>query len=405
LDEPARGDDPAGLGHLAAVGVAFMLLVGLNRALRAAGWYARTGRPEPDLLALLDLVALGTVCDVVPLIGLNRALVAQGLKVMGRRGNPGLAALADVARLGERPDAFHLGFMLGPRVNAGGRVGEADLGARLLTTDDPAEATALAARLDAYNDERRAIEAAVLDCAIEQAETDGPGAGAMVFVAGEGWHPGVIGIVASRLKERYNLPALVLGFAPGADQAKGSGRSVPGVDLGAAVIAARQAGLLINGGGHPMAAGLTVRLDRLGDLRAFLADRLGGALAAVRYRATLGLDGAIRPGAASADLVRELERCAPFGSGNPQPRFAVPSARVVHAAVVGDAHVRCVLAGADGGRLKGIAFRSLDGPLGPALLETNGRPIHVAGKLRPDTWGGRDDVQLIIDDAAPAGSA
>ncbi|MFQ5776010.1 MAG: single-stranded-DNA-specific exonuclease RecJ [Kiloniellaceae bacterium] len=402
MDGEGARQGPHRLGQLAAVGVCFLLAVALNRALREAGWYDRSGRHEPDLLRLLDLVALGTVCDLVPLTGLNRALVAQGLKVMAQRGNPGLAALCDVARLDERPDTFHAGFILGPRVNAGGRVGEAGLGARLLSTDDPAEAAALARRLDAYNDERREIEAAVLEQATDQVEASEGGPEALVFAAGQGWHAGVVGIVASRLKDRYNLPALVVALDPGTGEGRGSGRSVPGVDLGAAVIAARQAGLLVNGGGHPMAAGLTVAAARLGALRAFLEARLRAALEAARYRPCLGFDGALQPLGATAELVRQLERCAPFGTGNAQPRFAVPAARVVRADVVGDGHVRCVLGGTDGGRIKGIAFRALDGALGAALLRTSGRPIHVAGKLRLDGWAGPEAVQLIIEDAAPA---
>ncbi|RMD63404.1 MAG: single-stranded-DNA-specific exonuclease RecJ, partial [Alphaproteobacteria bacterium] len=298
-------------------------------------------------------------------------------------------------------DTYHAGFLLGPRVNAGGRVGEADLGARLLATDDAAEAAALACRLDAYNEERRAIEAAVLAEAMAQIEA-GPAPVGLVFAAGEGWHPGVIGIVASRLKDRFNLPAVVVALDPGTATAKGSGRSVPGVDLGAAVIAARQAGLLVNGGGHPMAAGLTTDLARVSDLRAFLSERLGAALAASGYRPALGFDGVLHPGGATADLVRAIERCAPFGAGNPQPRFAVAAARIVRADVVGENHVRCILAGADDARLKAIAFRAMDTALGPALLATGGRPLHLAGKLRLDEWAGGDAVQFVVEDAAPA---
>jgi single-stranded-DNA-specific exonuclease len=390
------------LGALAAVGVAFLLAVGLNRALRAAGWYRDAGRPEPDLLRLLDLVALGTVCDVVPLAGLNRALVAQGLKVMAQRGNPGLTALCDVARVDARPEAFHAGFLLGPRVNAGGRVGEAGLGAKLLSSDAPAEVLEIARRLDAYNDERRAIEADVLDQALNQiADGIAPDQG-LVMALGEGWHPGVIGIVASRLKERTSLPALVIAIDSESGIGKGSGRSVPGVDLGAAVIAARQSGLLINGGGHAMAAGLTVATKRIEDLRAFLSERIGAALEAISYRPALGFDGAIQPGGATVDLMREIERCAPFGAGNPQPRFAVPGAQIAKADVVGEGHVRCALRGLDGGRLKAIAFRAMESELGPALLQAAGRPFHLGGKLRLDTWAGSESTQLIIEDAAPA---
>lgn len=406
LDEIEPKDDHHGLRRLAAVGVTFLLVVALNRALREAGWYGRDGRVEPDVRQWLDLVALGTVCDVVPLTGLNRALVAQGLKVMAGRGNAGLVALADVAGLKERPDAYHAGYILGPRVNAGGRVGEAPLGARLLATDDAGEAAAMAQRLNEYNTERRVIEAQVLEEAIAlvedggSAEDGGTTRGSPVFVAAEGWHPGVVGIIASRLRERYAAPAMVIAIDTSTGEGRGSGRSVPGVDLGAAVIAALQEGLLVNGGGHPMAAGLTVRPERLAELRVFLEERLRAALDVANYRPSLGLDGALQPGAATADLIRALDRCGPFGTGNAQPRFALPAVRVVHAGVVGENHVRCVLTGSGGGRLKGIAFRALDSALGTLLLSSGGRPIHLAGKLRPDAWAGRDAVQLIIEDAA-----
>ncbi|MHA1600192.1 MAG: single-stranded-DNA-specific exonuclease RecJ [Alphaproteobacteria bacterium] len=400
LDEVDPKDDRHGLRCLAAVGVTFLLVVALNRALREAGWYNRDGQAEPDVRQWLDLVALGTVCDVVPLTGLNRALVAQGLKIMASRGNAGLAALADVAGLKERPEAYHAGFILGPRVNAGGRVGEAPLGARLLATDDAGEAAAMAHRLNEYNTERRAIEARVLEEAISRAEEDNAAPGGPVFVIGEGWHPGVVGIIASRLRERFAAPAMVIAIDTGTGVGRGSGRSVPGVDLGAAVIAAQQEGLLVNGGGHPMAAGLTVRPERLTDLRDFLDKRLRAALDTANYRPALGLDGALQPGAATAELVRQLDRCGPFGTGNVQPRFAIPAVRVVHANVVGENHVRCILAGSSGQRLKGIAFRALDTEMGKLLLQSGGRPIHLAGKLRPDDWAGRDAVQLIIEDAA-----
>lgn len=395
---PNRLDDTSGQGQLAAVGVAFMLAVAVNRTLRDEGWYARDGRHEPDLRQWLDLVALGTVCDVVPLTGVNRALVAQGLKVMARRGNAGLAALCDVARISEAPGTYHAGYLLGPRVNAGGRVGAAPLGARLLCCDEPAAAVPMAAELDGYNSERRTIEAQVLDQAILQVEDSGPGDG-LVVAAAEGWHAGVIGIVASRLKERYNRPALVVAL-DGA-LGKGSGRSVPGVDLGAAVIAARQAGLLINGGGHPMAAGLTVTRGSLSELTAFLGQRLAQRLSEIAYRPALGIDGALQPKGASLELLEALERCAPFGVGNVQPRFALPSVKVAQASVVGENHVRCYLSGAGGGRLKAIAFRAMDSALGPALLQTAGLPLHVAGRIQVDRWGGVETVQFIIEDAAP----
>ncbi len=395
--DPNRLDDASGCGTLAAVGVAFLLVVGINRALREAGWFAR--RPEPDLRAWLDLVALGTICDMVPLTGVNRALVAQGLKVMARRDNLGLKTLADIAGLRERPGAYHAAFVLGPRLNAGGRVGKADLGARLLTTDDPEEAMALALRLDALNRERREIEAGVEAAACAQIEAAGA-PGSVVFAAGEGWHPGVVGIVASRLVQRYHRPAFVV--ALDGELGRGSARSIPGVDVGAAVIAARQAGHLINGGGHPAAAGLTVAAPRLDALRAFLAERLASAVAAVGAAPALGLDGAISVGAATPELVGLLDRVGPFGVGNAEPRFALARSRVVHADVVGGRHVKCVLAGEGPGRLDAIAFRSLETPIGTALLQARGATLHVAGHLRADNRYGRDRVQLFIDDVAQA---
>jgi single-stranded-DNA-specific exonuclease len=396
---PNRLDEESPHGGLAAVGVAFLLVVAVNRALRQTGWY--TGRcPEPDLLQWLDLVALGTVCDVVPLAGLNRALVAQGIKVIRRNTNPGLAALAAVAGIGEPLDAYHLGFVLGPRVNAGGRVGEADLGARLLATDDRALAAELAGRLDDYNRERREIEARTLEVAITAVEGAAQSP-VLAFAAGEGWHPGVIGIVAARLKERYERPACVVALADGIG--KGSGRSIAGLPLGPAVIAARQAGLLINGGGHAMAAGFTVAADRLDALRQFLADRLGDGLASERLTPELSIDAALSLGAAQGELIDQLERLAPFGAGNPEPRFVFPAVRVAHAEPVGSGHLRCALADPlDTGRLRAIAFRVAGTPLGQFLAESRGAAIHLAGHLRRDGWRGGDAVQLTIEDAAAA---
>lgn len=401
---PNRLDEDGAYRTLCAAGVAFLAVVAVNRALREAGFYA--GRTPPDLMGWLDLVALGTVCDVVPLTGLNRALVAQGLKVMARRSNIGLAALADIAGVKERPDAYHAGYVLGPRVNAGGRVGLADLGARLLSTDDPVEAMQLAQRLDSHNGERRAIEAAVLEDAVARAEADAGRESELVFVAGEGWHPGVVGIVASRLKERYSRPACVVALdvqADGTVIGKASGRSVRGVDLGAAVIAARQEGLLIAGGGHRMAAGFTVAGDRLAELRAFLTVRIAAQMQAVPLVPTLELDGALAVGAATLPLVETLGTLGPFGTGNAEPRFALADARVVRADVVGGAHVRCILSGSDGARLKAIAFRCLESELGKALLTAQGAPLHLAGVLRADRWNGAEGVQLLIDDAARPG--
>lgn len=391
---PNRLDDDSPHGQMAAVGVAFLLVVAVNRVLRESGWYG--DRSGPDLRQWLDLVALGTVCDVVPLTGVNRALVAQGLKVMAQRDNQGIAALADVSRLTEPPEAWHAGFLLGPRVNAGGRVGEAGLGAALLAAPDYATALPLAQRLDAYNAERKDIEATCLEEAIAQVE-GGVMHDGLVYAVSGGWHPGVIGIVAGRLKERFNRPACVVAMEDGVG--KGSGRSIVGVDLGTAVIAARQEGLLISGGGHAMAAGFTVSADHQDAFRAFLADRILGQVGDGGPVAELGLDGVLQPRGATVELAEALQKLAPFGSGNREPRFAIAGARVVQADIVGTDHVRCILTGEDGGRLKAIAFRCADRPLGRMLLQSSGLPVHVAGQIRVDRWQGRESVQLIIDDA------
>src|SRR5471032_700758 len=371
--DPNRVDEDSSHKQLAAVGVAFLLCVGVNRALRDAGWYG-TERPEPDLRQWLDLVALGTVADVVPLTVLNRALVRQGLRVMAERRNAGLAALADVAKLREPPGAYHLGFMMGPRVNAGGRVGQADLGARLLSSDDPHEVQALAMRLDEFNSERRAIERAVLDEATQRIEaTYGPdrqGMPAALLVESEGWHVGVIGIVASRLVEKYGRPAFVIGMDGAVG--KGSGRSVRGVDLGAAVIAK------------------------------FLDDRVAPQLGAAPPVRELGIDSALAPGAATQELVTMIERAGPFGAGNALPRFALTSVRVDYAQPVGEGHVRCTLVGQERGRIDAIAFRAGQTPLGPALLDRAKPVLHVAGALRLDRYNGRESVRLQIDEAASA---
>ncbi|MBP2298085.1 single-stranded-DNA-specific exonuclease RecJ [Azospirillum picis] len=406
LVNPNRLDEDGAYRTLCAAGVTFITIVAVNRVLRQSGFYR--DRAEPNLMEWLDLVALGTVCDVVPLTGLNRALVAQGLKVMARRANPGLAALSDVAGVKEKPDAYHAGYVLGPRVNAGGRVGASDLGARLLSTDDPMEAMELAQRLEAHNAERRTVEQAVLDEALERVAAEGGRETDLVFVAGQGWHPGVIGIVAARLKERYSRPACVVALEQGADGTvigKASGRSVRGVDLGAAVIAARQEGLLIGGGGHRMAAGFTVAGDKLEPLRDFLHGRISEQMAAAPLVPTLELDGALSVGGANVGLVTMLDKLGPYGTGNAEPRFAVADARVVRADVVGANHVRCILQGNDGARLKAIAFRALDSDMGQALLTGRGTPFHLAGVLRIDRWNGSEGVQLLIDDAAPARSA
>ena len=393
---PNRLDQPPGWGHLAAVGVCFLLAAATARALREQGWF--DARPAPDLLALLDLVALGTVADVVPLTTLNRAFVAQGLKVMARGSNVGLAALMAVAGVKGPPDAATLGFRLGPRVNAGGRVGEAGLGARLLATDDPGEAAGIAATLDRLNAERRAIEALVLDAAMAQAEAqaDAP----VVVVHAPGWHPGVIGIVAGRLKEATGRPAVVIDAHSG----KGSGRSIAGVDLGAAVVAAREAGLLAAGGGHAMAAGLTMASPAdVPALARFLGDALAGAVSVARAGGdALRLDVALAPAGLGPGLADALDAAGPYGQGWPAPRVAVGPARVVDVRPVGSDHVRLVATGRDGARLKAVAFRAAGRPLGAALAASAGRQLHLAGRVARDDWNGRAGAELHLDDAAAA---
>ena len=395
---PNRADEDSPCGQLAAVGVTFLLLVALNRALRDASWY-NEAHPEPNLLSFLDLVALGTICDVVPLTGVNRALVTQGLKVLASRRNPGIAALADVAKVDKPLDAYHAGFVLGPRVNAGGRVGDSGLGVRLLTTQDTSEARAVAQLLDDYNGERKKIELGVQEAAMIQAEEQAKNDKPFLLVAGNGWHPGVIGIVTGRLRERFDRPSCVVALSEGIG--KGSGRSVRGVALGPAVIAAQQAGLLVNGGGHNMAAGFTVEQEKLEELTDFLTTHISRQLDGLTLTASMSFDGALSPAGATPDIIEMLNRAGPFGSGNPRPRFVIPQARIVDSGIVGKDHVRCILTGADGtGRLKAIAFRSVATPLGRALLDTRGLPLHVAGNLRVDEWQGRVSAQLFIDDVA-----
>ncbi len=395
---PNRLDDLSGQGVLAAVGVVFMFLVALNRGLRGTGWFEKNAA-EPNLMQWLDLVALGTICDVVPLVGINRVLVTQGLKVMAGRQNIGLRALAEVASLKTDPGPYHVGFLLGPRVNAGGRVGESFSGAQLLSTEDWREAQALAEKLDRYNQERKTIEALVLEQAIEKAFALPDGA-PCILVAEEGWHPGVVGIVASRLKDRFGVPSIVIGIENGIG--KGSGRSIPGVDLGNAVIAANQAGLLVNGGGHAMAAGLTLHADKLEEVRDFLTERLTGPVRENGGQRVRKIDGAVSVAAANGELMSLLEQAGPFGAGNAEPQIVIPAARISFADVVGQGHVRCTLTDPEGHRLKAIAFRAQENAKGAALLSSDRKPLHLAGKLRWDDWAGEGRVQFQIDDAAPA---
>ncbi|MEQ8745588.1 single-stranded-DNA-specific exonuclease RecJ [Pyruvatibacter sp.] len=397
---PNRLDCVSGQGQLAAVGVAFMLAVATNRALRQRSYFSDR-RPEPNLTQWLDLVALGTVCDVVPLTGVNRAFVTQGLRVMQAQGNVGLRALGAVARMDGHPSPYHAGFLLGPRVNAGGRIGASGLGAKLLATDDADEATRIAERLDVLNAERRAIEADVLDHALGIVERDGLADRAVSVVAGDGWHPGVIGIVAARIKERTNKPAIVIGLDE-KGMGKGSGRSVAGVDLGAGVVRALEAGLLVNGGGHAMAAGLTIAAGALDAFADYIERDLAAEVQSALTHSGLTLDGAVSCGGATAQLVDLIAQAGPYGSGNPEPRIAVADARVAFADVVGTGHVRVTLKGESGKNLKAVAFRSADRPLGQALLNAQDQRIHVAGRLKRDTWRGGEAVELHIEDAAPA---
>ncbi|MBL4693339.1 MAG: single-stranded-DNA-specific exonuclease RecJ [Magnetovibrio sp.] len=397
---PNRLDEASPHGQMAAVGVAFLLAVATHAKLRDAAWYSDK-RKAPNLMDLLDVVALGTVCDVVPLSGVNRALVTQGLKVMATRQNVGLTALADAAAITEAPSAYHLGFFLGPRINAGGRVGQSDLGARLLTTENVGEATALAQRLCELNADRQEIEAAVLEEATAQVEKrlGGDIPGPIVIVIGEGWHPGVIGIVASRIKEKYNRPACVISML--GDTGSASGRSVKGADLGAAVIAARQSGLLVKGGGHAMAAGFTVERDKLADLEDFLADRMIQDLGETPPPPGLFIDAITGVEGANYRLVKTLERLAPFGVSNPEPRFCIKNAKIVKADPVGadQSHVRLILTGQSGeGKLTAIAFRAFDSDLGPALVQHAGKPFTLVGRLRMNVWNGYESVQLMVDD-------
>jgi single-stranded-DNA-specific exonuclease len=399
---PNRRDDLSGLGHLAAVGLTFMTVVAVNRVLRERGFWT-TERPEPDLLLFLDDVALGTVADVVPLIGLNRAFVAKGLIALRGRNRVGHTSLMDVARLSGPPEAWHLGFLLGPRINAGGRIGRADLGTRLLLEEDPIEAARMAAELDRLNRERQMIETDT----VAQAEAEAMAAlgleekGAVVITAAEGWHPGVVGLVAARLKEKFGRPAFAIALEPGGI-GTGSGRSVPGVDIGRAVRRAVAEGLLEKGGGHAMAAGVTLRKAQLAPLRAFLESTLGPDVEIARRSNGLLIDGAVSATAANVELVALIERAGPFGAGNPEPVIALPAHTITYAEEVGQAHVRVRLKSAGGAFVNAIAFRATGQKLGTALLQGRGRQVHAAGSFAIDRYQGEERVQFRVTDVAPA---
>ena len=398
---PNRLDDTSGLGMLCAAGVAFLTAIATVRALRRLGHFA--GRAEPDLMALLDLVALATVCDVMPLTGVNRAFVHQGLKVMARRSRPGIVALLEVSQAREKLNAATCGYALGPRINAGGRISEADLGLRLLLTEDRIDALALAEKLESVNRMRQDVEAGIMEAAMFAAEVQVSAGRAAVLVTGEGWHPGVVGIVAGRIKERFNRPACVAGFSDGVG--KGSGRSIPGIDLGAAIIAARQEGLLLTGGGHAMAAGFSVRADKLADFHAFLEERLSGANA-MPGAADLVIEGTLAVSGATTEIAQHMERLAPFGAGNEEPMLVLNRVRVVRADRVGRESntIRAFVQGEGGGpRLKAMLFRAREGALADALLaRADGVPLHLAGHLRAEEWNGSVTPGFFIADAAVA---
>jgi single-stranded-DNA-specific exonuclease len=397
---PNRQDDLSGLGHLCAAGVTFMALVATTRELRRRGYYD-DNRRAPDLISLLDLVALATIADVVPIKTLNRAFVTRGLEVMRGRQNTGLRALIDAAGLNQAPTPYHLGFILGPRINAGGRIGDAALGARLLAGDDEMEAARIAVLLDKLNRERKAIETHMLEEALAEAdrlvEAD-PGA-AILLVGSETWHKGVVGLVASRLAERFRRPACVIAWEE-AGHGTGSLRSIAGVDIGSAVRRATSEGLLVKGGGHAMAAGLTVERSKVDALRARFEELLRDTSTTMREAAALEIDGALTPSAVTPELMELIDKAGPYGQGNPQPRFVFPAHRVRFTKIMGEAHVRCSLEAGDGSKLDAIAFRAVGQPIGDALLSAAGMPLHIAGNLRRDTWGGRERTELMIEDVA-----
>ncbi len=398
---PNRQDDVSGLGHLCAAGVVFLLLVATARTLRARGYY-KTGASEPPLMEWLDIVALATVCDVVPLTGLNRAYVSKGLAVMKQRRNPGLKALADAAGMKEVPNPYHLGFVLGPRINAGGRVGNASLGAHLLSSDDLLETGRIAVLLDKHNRERKAIEAAMLEAAVAEADravTERPELPILISGSPE-WHKGLVGLVASRLTDKFQRPSLVIAWTAG-DEGTGSLRSIAGVDIGGAVRAAAEAGIVIKGGGHAFAAGVTLKKERLAELTAFLELRLAARVASERSTAGLEIDGALTPASVTLDLMSQIEQAGPYGQGNPTPRFVFPAHRLRAARVMGEAHLRCTIEAGDGSKLDGVAFRAVGNPIGDLLLASvGGMPLHFAGSLRRDTWGGREKIEFTIEDVA-----
>lgn len=394
---PKRLDDDSGveyLKYMAAVGVVFVTIVAVNRELRRQNFFSGLN-PEPNLMQWLDLVALGTVCDVVPLRGLNRAFVRQGLKIMSRRTNIGLRALVDKSNISEMPTAFHLGYVLGPRINACGRVGDAALGNRLLCMQDENQAKILADKLGEFNEQRKDIESYVLLSAIEMLEGT-PQTHPVAFVAGRDWHQGVIGIVAGKLKERYNLPAFVMSIE--SDEVKGSARSIPQVDLGALIISAKEKGLLTKGGGHTMAAGFSLNEDKIDAFREFVGQYVREKIGGEAVTPVIDIDGELDASGATVEMAENLELLEPYGAGNSEPKLLLHHVRIHKASIIGSGHVKCFLSSDNGGSLKAIAFRVADNDIGNTMLTAKGEIFDVVGVLRRDNWQGRNSVQFIIDD-------
>lgn len=395
---PNRLDETSEHGHMAAVGVSFLLCVAINSYLKKQNYF-RDKQPSPNLIDLLDIVALGTVCDVVPLKGVNRAFVSQGLKIMRKRQNVGICALSDIAAIDDEPSGYHLGFVIGPRINAGGRVGKSSLGARILSTNDRDEAARIATQLDRFNKERKTLEDIALQEAILQIESEGKQEDSVIFAVGKGWHAGVIGIVSSRITERYNRPSAIIAVSDGIGKA--SARSISGIDFGSAVVAANQSGLLIAGGGHAMAAGFSVAEDKINDLHDFLKSRFAKNIEECAVR-RIKIDANMSLASATLQLAESLETLSPFGIANPEPRFIFNNVRIVRVDVVGKDHVRCILAnsmsGGMGGSVKAMAFRCLETELGDALLNSKGRTCSIVGKLKVNSWQGSSSAQIIIDD-------
>ncbi|MGZ6023000.1 MAG: single-stranded-DNA-specific exonuclease RecJ, partial [Rhizomicrobium sp.] len=396
---PNQPGDTSQLGHVCAAGITFLFVVALNRALRQGGWYASKKIVEPDLISFIDLVGLATICDVVPLTGVNRAFVRVGLSRLARLDRPGLSALASVAEVAPPFTPYHLGFVFGPRINAGGRVGRSSLGVDLLVANNPSSAREFALNLDNHNRERQAIEKLILEEAIAIAGTQANSP--FLFVSNEGWHAGVVGIVAGRLKDRFGKPSFVAGFEGGLG--RGSARSISGIDIGAAVRAARERNVIDSGGGHAMAAGFSLRLEQVDPFREFLAEAFSKSSDALESAGEIVIGAVVSPAGATVALVEEIAQAGPFGAGNAEPLIILPDVQVNFADVVGKDHVRLRLSGGDGAALDAIAFRMADTPLGKGLLAARGRRIHAVGRLRVDEWNGRKRVQLQLEDAAPAG--